>query len=251
MSKENTEITIVEDGKNIIGLIGKMAENPDVDVEKMAKLVEMQEHIYDKQAEIAFSNAMQELQQEIPTIKALSENPQTHSKYAKLEYINKIITPIYTKHGFSLSFGMAECPIENWFRTTCTIRHKLGHSVKEFIDLPLDDVGLKGSKNKTPVHAAGSSNAYARRYLIVMVFNLAIGGEDIDGNTPQEQTEKQLTESMHNEINDLLRKLPTDKRVPHLKAMSVAKNEGQLSVDFLTDLKDKIEIEIKKKTNHV
>ncbi len=242
MSKE---IAIIEDGKNIISLIGKMAENPDVDVEKMAKLVELQEHIYDKQAEIAYSNAMQELQQEIPTIEALSTNPQTHSKYAKLEHINKIITPIYTKHGFSLSFGMAECPIENWFRTTCTIRHKLGHSVKEFIDLPLDDKGIKGSTNKTPVHAAGSSNSYARRYLTVMVFNLTVGGEDLDGNKPQEMSGDELIGSMQGEVNDLLRKLPENKRVPYLKEMQTAKEEGHLSVDYLTTMKDSINSDLK------
>ncbi|KKN76968.1 hypothetical protein LCGC14_0364600 [marine sediment metagenome] len=241
----SNEIAVIEDGKNVIALIGKMAENPDVDVEKMAKLVELQEHIYDKQAEIAYSNAMQELQQEIPAIKALSINPQTKSKYAKLDHINSVITPIYTKHGFSLSFGMAECPIENWFRTTCTIRHKLGHSVKEFIDLPLDDTGIKGSVNKTPVHATGSSNSYARRYLTVMVFNLTIGGEDLDGNAPKEMTGDELIISMQGEVNDLLRKLPEARRVPYLQEMQVAEKEGHLSVDYLTTLKDSINSDLK------
>ena len=237
----NKEIAIVEDGKNVIALIGKLAENPDVDVEKMAKLVEMQEHIYDKQAEIAYSNAMRELQQEIPTIQALSKNPQTHSKYAKLEHINKIITPLYTKHGFSLSFGMAECPIENWFRTTCTIRHKLGHSVKEFIDLPLDDTGIKGSTNKTPVHATGSSNSYARRYLTVMVFNLTISGEDVDGNLPKDKTEQELIEGGQIEVNDLLRKLTIPQRKPFVEEIAQTK---KITLDYLTLLKDRIKTAI-------
>jgi len=237
MSKE---IAIVEDGKNVIALIGKLAENPDVDVEKMAKLVEMQEHIYDKQAEIAYSNAMQELQQEIPTIQALSKNPQTHSKYAKLEHINKIITPLYTKHGFSLSFGMAECPIENWFRTTCTIRHKLGHSVKEFIDLPLDDTGIKGSTNKTPVHATGSSNSYARRYLTVMVFNLTISGEDVDGNPQKDLSPEESHERSEMEINNLLRKLPQESRVRFIEE----KNNADLTDKYIDDLKKRLQIAI-------
>ena len=237
MSKE---IAIVEDGKNVIALIGKLAENPDVDVEKMAKLVEMQEHIYDKQAEIAYSNAMQELQQEIPTIQALSKNPQTHSKYAKLEHINKIITPLYTKHGFSLSFGMAECPIENWFRTTCTIRHKLGHSVKEFIDLPLDDTGIKGSTNKTPVHATGSSNSYARRYLTVMVFNLTISGEDVDGNSQKDLSPEESHERSEMEINNLLRKLPQESRVRFIEE----KNNADLTDKYIDDLKKRLQVAI-------
>ena len=50
------------------------------------------------------------------------------------------------------------------------------------IDLPLDNVGTKGTVNKTGVQATGSTNAYGRRYLVLMIFNVSTEDEDNDGN---------------------------------------------------------------------
>ena len=47
--------------------------------------------------------------------------------------------------------------------------------------MPSDGKGAKGGDVMTKTHAAGSAFTYGQRYLIKMIFNIAVG-EDDDGN---------------------------------------------------------------------
>lgn len=151
-----------------------------MDPETLGRFMDLQERYEADQARKAYASDMAKCQKALPQIVATAVNDQTSSHYAKLEHINAAITPVYTKHGFSISFG--EEPIEgDMIRIVAKVLHKLGHIETFIYDLPLDLVGIRGSENKTAVHAKGSSTSYARRYLTTMIFNLTIG-DDIDGN---------------------------------------------------------------------
>ena len=157
---------------NLIPIIEK-AVSSGVDPDNLQKMLDMQLTILATEAKQAYAASMTKCQAELPLIVKNAENKQTNSNYAKHELICKEIKPVYTKHGFSLSFGEAESTKEKHIRTVCKITHELGHSEEDYIDLPLDDSGLKGTVNKTGVHATGSTFSYARRYLTLMVFDLA------------------------------------------------------------------------------
>jgi hypothetical protein len=176
---DNTSLTT---SNAMISVIERAAINPDVDMDKMERLLAMQERIFAKNAEIAFNQAMSEVQREVPQIKKRNTNQQTRSTFARLEDINKELTPVYTAHGFALSFGTADSTTEGWIRTTCKVTHTEGHSKDFFVDLPVDDEGAKGNVNKTKMHGAGSTMSYARRYLTLLIFNIALTDEDNDGN---------------------------------------------------------------------
>ena len=131
----------------------------------------------------AFHAAMAHVQGELEPVARDADNRQTKSKYARLESISKAITPVYTARGFALSFGTSDCPTEGLVRVTCEATHSAGHSVPYRLDLPMDDSGIQGAVNKTPMHALASTLTYGRRYLTLMVFNLTMAGEDDDGNS--------------------------------------------------------------------
>jgi len=171
---------VVPESTALMGVIERAALDPNVDIDKMERLLGMQERIVAKQAEQAFTTAMCAAQSEMPMIPRDGINNQTGSAYSYFETILKRITPIYTLHGFSLSFGTGVADIEGEHRVTCDVSHREGHSKQFHLDLALDDQGIKGTKNKTAVHATGSTNSYARRYLTLMIFNLATG-DDNDG----------------------------------------------------------------------
>ena len=182
---QNTEIiesTSQQD--SLLSVIERVASDPNSDVGKMEKLLDMQERIFDKQNEIAFNNAMMLAQKEMPAIAKKAVNNQTNSSYAKHEHIIAQCSPIWTKHGFSLSFGTDQSPIEGYIRVTCLISHNAGHKRKEYYDLPLDSAGIKGNTNKTGIHASASTLTYGRRYLTCLIFNLATF-DDNDGNMPK------------------------------------------------------------------
>ena len=48
--------------------------------------------------------------------------------------------------------------------------------------MPADGKGAQGRDVMTRTHATGSAVSYGRRYLLLMIFNIAVGGEDDDGN---------------------------------------------------------------------
>lgn len=175
----NKEVAVQND--NMMSIIEKAVSNPDIDVEKMERLLNMQERIFDKNVEIEFNRSMSECQKHMPSITRDGVNDQTRSKYAKFETILKTIKPIYTEHGFSLSFGTDASPFENQIRVICEVMHAAGHSKQFHVDLPPDMTGIKGSVNKTGVHATGSTYSYAKRYLVGMIFNIANSDEDDDG----------------------------------------------------------------------
>lgn len=187
----------VESSTAIIQVIERAALNPDIDVEKMERLFALQERMLTRNAEMSFNAAMRAAQEEMPKVLRNKRNDQTSSNYADLEKVNEVIVPVYTKHGFSLSFGTADTTIPGHIRITCLASHIDGHSRPYFADMPLDLAGLKGNQNKTPTHAHGSTMSYGRRYLTLLIFNITLTNEDKDGNQPGETiTEEQVTDLM-------------------------------------------------------
>jgi len=147
-------------------------------VEVLERLLDLKERYDAEASRRAFHEAMTSAQQKMPLIVAKSRNDHTKSLYAKLDAINAAITPVYTSCGFSLSFGEAESTKEGHLRFVCTVRHSAGHAEDYYLDLPRDDAGSGGTVNKTPIHAAGSTASYGRRYLTMMIFNLAVGDDN-------------------------------------------------------------------------
>lgn len=174
---------VSEETKMMMQMIEQVALNPDADVEKLRAVMDMKMQMFNRGAEIEFNAAMALAQSEMEPVVARSRNDQTNSNYAKLEHIIEQISPIWSKHGFAITFGSGDSPREGWYRVECEVSHRAGHSKKYHADLPPDTVGIKGSVNKTPIHGFGSTMSYGRRYLTCLVFNIPIEHEDNDGNT--------------------------------------------------------------------
>jgi len=182
------QVTKLENTNEPVGLLAviqKASTDPNTDVEKLERLYQLYERDQVRIAQQAFSEAMSVCQSEMPSVARKAENKQTQSKYAAYEAICEAITPIYTKHGFSLSFSEDTPEVNTEIRTKCVVKHKDGHSETHFIDLPVDNAGIKGNVNKTEIHGRGSTFSYARRYLTLMIFNLSTKDDD-DGQTAGE-----------------------------------------------------------------
>lgn len=164
----------------LVTLIDRLARDPNVDVDKMERLLAMQERVFERRAEVAFNQAMARVQAEGVKVRRKSENKQTRSSYADLEALSDAMTPIAAREGFSLSYGTDQSPVEGWIRVTCDVAHVGGHKEHRFVDLPLDTVGIGDKRNKTDLHGAGSALSYGRRYLKLLIFDVAT--TDDDGN---------------------------------------------------------------------
>jgi hypothetical protein len=162
----------------IIQVIERAASNPDVDIDKMERLLQMQERILARNAEAAFNTALAQMQNELPvieengTIRARDRSIQ--SRYAKFEDINEAVKPIMRQYGFAISFRTAFQ--EGEVIVTGVLTHEQGHREESAVKLPADASG-----NKNNVQGWGSSISYGKRYTMNALLNITSRGEDNDG----------------------------------------------------------------------
>jgi ERF superfamily len=163
---------------SILAVIERAARSPEVDIDKMERLMAMHERASARQAKTAYFDALAQMQPELPIIgerggiKDRSGNVQ--SRYALWEDVVSIITPILSKHGFSLSFRTGN--EGDHVKVTGVLAHRAGHSEETLLTLPVD---TSGSKNA--VQSVGSSTSYGKRYTASALLNLRSGETDDDG----------------------------------------------------------------------
>ena len=172
----------------ILVMIQSAARDPDADVDKMERLMAMYERQQEKRAEAGFNSAMSAVQKETGRISADATNPQTRSKYATYAALDRALRPVYSKHGISLSFDTGDTDKPEMVRVVCHVSHEAGHTRTYHADIPADGKGAKGNAVMTSTHATGSAMSYGMRYLLKLIFNVAIGEDDDDGNTASVET---------------------------------------------------------------
>jgi hypothetical protein len=181
---QTAEIAPQSESAAIIHVIERAAMNPDVDVEKMERLFAMGKEIRQERAEQAFNAAMSEAQAKMGRVSTDATNSQTRSKYATYGQLDRALRPIFTALGFALSFSSGDGAPDGCVRVICYVSHRDGHTRTYQADMPADGKGAKGGDVMTKTHAAGAAFTYGQRYLLKMIFNVAIGEDDTDGNTP-------------------------------------------------------------------
>ena len=171
-------------GASLLDVIARAASDQSVDIDKMERLIAMQERIQERQAAADFTAAKVAMRPALPEIQArgritikdkntgeiIQETP-----FAKFEDIHHAVTPVLTEHGFDLAFKNGLSP-DGKVRVTTILSHISGHSEETYFDLPHDS---SGSKNA--VQAVGSSTSYAKRYGLLSILNIRVVGEDDDG----------------------------------------------------------------------
>jgi hypothetical protein len=165
-------------------IIGRAAADPSIDIDKLQRLLDMQEAGEIRAADKAFSQALTAAEAEMETINTNARNDQTRSKYATFAQVDKEVRPIYTKHGFAISFTSEKTGTPGSILVVGTLSHRAGASRRYELPMPITTSGFKGQAMMTETHATMAAITYGRRNLEVMMFNLQIG-DDTDGNAPR------------------------------------------------------------------
>lgn len=162
----------------IIQVIERAASNPDVDIDKMERLLQMQERILSRTAEAAYNTALAQMQNELPVIDEngiiRNKSGGVQSHYAEFEDINEVCKPILQRHGFAISFRTKFKDGE--VIVTGVLTHEQGHREESEVNLPADASG-----NKNNVQGWGSSISYGKRYMMNALLNITTRGKDNDG----------------------------------------------------------------------
>lgn len=212
------------EGAAVLSIIERMARDPNIDPDRVERFLVMAREDRAERARIAFNAAMSACQAELPRVLRDARNTHSGAAYARLESIAKATAPIIARHGFSLSFDTEPSPIQGNLRVTCTCAHEAGHERAYHLDLPPDTAGAQGKANKTPIQGIGSTITYARRYLVLQVFNIALTNDphDTDG-APVGGSEDAVSDEQADELRQALTKhrIGIDEFLRHYGAESV------------------------------
>jgi hypothetical protein len=192
ITRDEALTPMVSTATSLLQVIQQAATNPAVDIDKMERLMAMHERVVARDAEAAFNTAMRDCQAEMRPIAADAENPQTRSKYATHGKLDGALRPVYTKHGFSISYDEGDSPKPEHVRVVAYVAHVSGHTRTYHKDIPADGKGAKGGDVMTKTHASGAADSYGKRYLLKNIWNVAIGEEDRDGNAAPGMTREAL-----------------------------------------------------------
>ncbi len=177
LSEQAAAPVAISDSGTILCVIQRAAADPQCDIEKMERLLQMHERMQDRQAEQQYAEALAIMQHELPSVAERGgikdRNGRVQSTYALWEDINDAIKPILARHGFSLSFRTPRN--DKGVEVEGVLSHRAGHSERTSIVLPAD---VSGSKNA--VQAVASSVSYGKRYTAGALLNLTSHGEDDD-----------------------------------------------------------------------
>jgi hypothetical protein len=140
----------------------------------LEKLVDLQERMHRRRAELEFSLALADFQRDCPPIsRSSTAKIATRSgggyefTYANMEEIVGTVRPHLASHGFSFSFDsktdgrMLTC--------TCTLRHATGHRETSSFTLPTESASGASEQQKV-----GGALTYAKRQCLIAILGLSL-----------------------------------------------------------------------------
>jgi hypothetical protein len=215
----------------VLQVIERAASNPQVDIDKLERLLQMRERMQVMEAKSAYSTALAAMQPELPVIgergSIKNNSGAVMSRYALWEDIVGIITPILSKHGFALSFRTGNT--DKGVTVTGVLSHADGHSEDTSLTLPMDTSGAKNA-----VQSVGSSTSYGKRYTASALLNLRTGERDDDGKAGGSQPT--LSEEQVANLEALLSEVGADK-AKFLRYCKVESLSEILAVNYSTTVK--------------
>lgn len=170
-------------------LIDRAISDHDFPIANIESLWRMKQENDAAVAKRAFHEAMAQCQAVMQPVIRATPNRHLNTKYASYDAIDLVLRPIYTAHGFSVTFGTGRPVAPGNICITCKVKHAAGWEEETLqLEAPPDASGSQGTKNKTPVQAVGSTVSYLRRYEIGMAFNLVLASDDDDGEGQRQST---------------------------------------------------------------
>lgn len=169
--QQHKPLAVPTEAGNIMAVIARAAADPAVDIDKMERLLLMQERVVERQAKADFIAAMSVMQPALPSI--AERGAADKFTFARWEDIQAAIKPVMADHGFALTFST---DFDDGIRVIGILSHKSGHSERAVFRAPPDK---SGSKND--IQAIGSTISYGKRHCANALLNLTSHGEDDDG----------------------------------------------------------------------
>lgn len=215
VKKEQSNIVAISQGAQYQKLM-EIALTTDAGIEKLEKIMMLQENWEAKEAKKTFIIALSSFQAECPTIKKskpVEYNGKVMYKYAPIEDVITQVGALIASNGLSYRFEQDQS--NGIIGITCIVSHIDGHSESNRMESQPDNSG-----KKNPIQSIGSTVTYLKKYTFLGSFGIATADEDLDGRMAKVQGDF-LSDEQIATIEDLLG--------------SVDANRGKFLAFFKTD----------------
>lgn len=162
-----------------------MAVSQGADLDKISKLMDLQERYEKAEAVKAFNAAFASFRAESVIVvknRKVDGGPLSGKRYAELFSVVNAVTPALSRNGLSAAWKLTRDE-KDWIEVTCTIKHVLGHSDSVSMGGPVDSGGAK-----SPIQARASTVSYLERYTLKAICGVSEQDDDSDGAPPKEQS---------------------------------------------------------------
>ncbi len=189
----------------MVSMIERVAVDPNSDLAKLERMLDMKERHEANLAKAAFDAAFSQASAEFPEIPLNGKNNHSGQRYATLKDIIGKTRPVLARHGLALSFS-TEVDDKNVI-VTAELSHKGGYTKRNSLPLPRDT-----GSGRNAVQAVGSSQTYGQRYTAQAILGLSLGEDtEDDGNTSGKHAEPERRAPSRNPwVDAILQELPDD-----------------------------------------
>ncbi len=156
----------------MVSMIERVAMDPNSDLAKLERMLELKEKHDAQNAKAAFDAAFAKASASFPEIPLNGENKHQKTRYALLKDIIKLTRPVLAEHGLALSFSTETT--EKEVIVTAELSHENGHTKRNSLPLPRD-----AGAGRNAVQAIGSTQTYGQRYTAQAILGLSLG-EDVE-----------------------------------------------------------------------
>ena len=183
---------------NLLVAFAQAASDPACNPEKMKALSDMVDKMKAEEAEVAFTEAYIDMQEELPSISATGRieiaakvgSRGQSTPYAKFDEIMRVVKPILRAHKFALMVVSEPNPsgVGVVVRGTLSRVHETQYGKAAHVKQTIIAVPLENSGSKNNVQGIGSSLSYAKRYACIQLLNIISHAEvddDRDGHGPK------------------------------------------------------------------
>jgi len=198
MGNGNKEVVKVEQQSGVPSEMIQLAISKGADLDKLEKLLTLQERYEANQAKKAYHEAMAAFKANPPKIDKDQTVKYKDVKYnhASLYNVTEKINAALSKHGLSASWKTQQ---NGAIIVTCKITHVKGHSEETTLSAPADN---SGSKNA--IQAIGSTITYLQRYSLLSLTGLATVEQDDDGRAAGGNGAEHISDEEAHRLVDML-----------------------------------------------
>jgi hypothetical protein len=207
-----------------------IAVQQGADLDKLQKLMDLQERWERNEARKAFVAALADFKKNPPRLEKNKEvdfsgrnGTRVNYRHTTLDHAANVIGTELSKHGLSFRWSVEQ---GQRIKVTCILQHSMGHSESVAMEAPADDSG-----NKNLIQQVGSTVTYLERYTLLAITGMATSEQDNDGALSGEMAEQIEWIQNASDLDELMRlykqafKLATEQSNPKaLKAIVAAKD---------------------------